>query len=166
MLTESQNGSAIPKEMLSKIDQVLESHDNDFTQIVGILLEVQALHELHYVPEPVSYYLAEKLQMPVTIIFDCLSFYSQLSSEPRAKYPIQVCNSAACRVNDNAVLFDTLKRVLGIEIGETTYDGRFCIEPVTCFGACDLAPAVRINGEIYGHLDTPEKVEALLRKLF
>ena len=165
MLTSTQSSSPIPKEMLPKIDCVLEAHNYDGTQIVGILLEVQALHELHYVPEPVAYYLAGKLQMPVTIIFDCLSFYSQLSMEPRAKYPIQVCNSAACRVNDNAVLFETLKRVLGIEIGETTYDGRFCIEPVTCFGACDLAPAVRINGEIHGHLDTPEKVEQLIREL-
>ena len=155
----------LSKELLTEIDRILESHDNDYTQIVGILLEVQALNERHYVPEPVAYYLAEKLEMPVTIIFDCLSFYLQLSDKPRAKYPIQVCNSAACRVNRNAVLIDTLKQRLGIEIGETTYDGRFKIEPVSCFGACDLAPAARINGKIYGHLDTAEKVDALLEEL-
>ena len=42
-------------EMKAKIDLVLESHDFDPTQIVGILLEVQDLEPLHYVPQPVAY---------------------------------------------------------------------------------------------------------------
>ena len=155
----------LPKELLAEIDRVLESHGYDQTQIVGILLEVQALNEMHYVPEPVAYYLADRLGMPVAIIFDCLSFYLQLSDKPRAKYPIQGCNSAACRVTGNETLINTLKQRLGIEIGETTYDGRFRIELVSCFGACDVSPAARINGKIYGHLNTVEKVDELLDKL-
>ena len=55
--------------------------------------------------------------------------------------------------------------MLDIKLGETTYDGRFTLEQVTCIGACDRAPAVRINGHVYDHLDTQEKIEALLRSL-
>ena len=86
---------------------------------------------------------------------------------PRAKYPIQVCCSPACRVNrvDSHRLISTLERLLDIKLGETTYDGRFTLEQVTCIGACDRAPAVRINGHVYDHLDTQEKIEALLRSL-
>ena len=117
--------------------------------------------------EPVAYYLADRLSLPVTNIFDCLNFYSELSSKPRAKYPIQVCSSPACRVNviDTKRLLETLQRLLDIKIGETTYDGRFTLETTTCYGACDRAPSVRINGQIYDHLDTQEKIEALLRSL-
>ena len=147
-------------ELQGKIDLVLESHGYDPTQIVEILLEVQDLDERHYVPEPTAYYLAEKLNVPITNIFDCLSFYAQLSDKPRAKYPIQVCNSPACRVN----VIDT-EQLLEIKVGETTYDGRFTLETISCFGACDRAPAVRINGQVYDHLDTQEKIEALLRSL-
>ena len=53
-------------------------------EIVGILLEVQALNERHYVPEPTAYYIADRLKMRVTNIFDCLKFYSELSPETRA----------------------------------------------------------------------------------
>ena len=167
MLTAQTKEYPLPAELQAKIDLVLESHDNDPTQIVGILLEVQDLHERHYISEPVAYYLADRLSLPVTNILDCLNFYSELSSKPRAKYPIQVCSSPACRVNviDTKRLLETLQRLLDIKIGETTYDGRFTLETTTCYGACDRAPSVRINGQIYDHLDTQEKIEALLRSL-
>ena len=167
MLTAITKDYPLSRELQSKIDLVLESHDNDPTQIVGILLEVQDLDERHYVPEPTAYYLAGKLGLPVTQIFDCLNFYGQLSSTPRAKYPIQVCNSPACRVNvvDTKRLLETLEKLLDIKIGETTYDGRFTLETISCYGACDRAPALRINGKVYDHLDTQEKIEALLRSL-
>jgi len=164
MLT-AQKVYPLPKELQAKIDLVLESHDYDPTQIVGILLEVQELNPLHYVPEPVAYYLADRLDMRITNIFDILNFYSELSDKPRAKYPIQVCSSIACRVNDSEGLANTLKDILGIDFGETTYDQRFTLEKVTCFGACDRAPAVRINGKVYDHLDSREKIEHLLKTL-
>ena len=68
-------------------------------------------------------------------------------------------------MNDSETLAETLKRLLGIDYGETTYDGRFTLERITCFGACDRAPAVRINGHVYDHLDSEEKIMALLRSL-
>ncbi len=165
MLSEQKPKYPLPADLQAKIDLVLESHDYDFTQIVGILLEVQDLDEMHYVPEPVAYYVANRLNMPVTNVFDILNFYSELSSTPRAKYPIQVCTSIACHVNDSDGLAAKLKELLNIDFGETTYDGRFTLEKVTCFGACDRAPAVRINGHVYDHLDTTEKIRALLDSL-
>lgn len=167
MLTSTKVDYPLPAELKEKINSVLSTHDNDPTQIVGILLEVQDLNEMHYVPEPVAYYLAEKLNLPITQIFDCLNFYAQLSSTPRAKYPIQICHSPACRVNEisSDFLLKTFEKLLDIKIGETTYDGRFTIETCACYGACDRAPAVRINGEIHDHLDSEEKIKELLRSL-
>ena len=34
---------------------------------------------------------------------------------------------------------------LGIELGETTADGRFTLLPIACLGACDQAPAMMID---------------------
>ena len=148
-----------------KIDRVIEAHAYDATQIVGILLDVQDLFKLHYVPETAAYYVAEKLPIKISLIYDCLTFYASLSPTPRAKYPIQVCDSVVCRINHNETLLDSLQDLLGIDVGEVTYDGRFTLEKTPCFGACDIAPAVRVNGEVYGHLDSREKIAALLQKL-
>ena len=155
----------LTKELATKIDLVLAAHENDGSQLVGILLDIQELIPNHYIPEEIAYYLAEKLDVKITNIYDCLTFYSSLATAPRAKYPIQICNSIVCRVNQNDTIFTTLKELLGIDLNEVTYDGRFTLESVTCFGACDMAPAVRINGKVYGHLTNKAKIENLLSEL-
>ena len=50
-------------------------------------------------------------------------------------------------------------------MNEVTYDGKFTIEKTPCFGACDVAPAVRINGTVYGKLTTREKIQDMLNSL-
>ncbi|MBQ9376585.1 MAG: NAD(P)H-dependent oxidoreductase subunit E [Schwartzia sp.] len=162
MQTEVTPEFIITDELAREIDRVLDEHEHDATQIVGVLLDVQDLIEQQYVPQPVAFYVAQKLPIKVSVIYDCLTFYSALSPVPRAKYPVQVCRSIACKVNDSDTLFEAVKEILNIEPGEVTYDGRFTIEEVSCFGACDVAPAIRINGKVHGHLDTPEKVRAVL----
>ena len=164
MATEIAPEFVITDELARKIDRVLDEHEHDATQIVGVLLDVQDLIDQQYVPQAVAFYVAQKLPIKVSVIYDCLTFYSALSPTPRAKYPVQVCRSIACKVNGSDSLLDTVKKILGVEPGEVTYDGRFTIEEVSCFGACDVAPAIRINGTVYGHLDTTEKVRAVLEK--
>ena len=162
MQTEVTPEFIITDELARDIDRVLDEHEHDATQIVGVLLDVQDLIDQRYVPQSVAFYVAQKLPVKVSVIYDCLTFYSALSPVPRAKYPVQVCRSIACKVNGSDKLFETVKEILNIEPGEVTYDGRFTIEEVSCFGACDAAPAIRVGGKIYGHLDTPDKVRAAL----
>lgn len=152
-------------EMVSLVDSIVEKHDGDATQLVGILLDLEAAVERHYIPEPAAYYLAERLGIRPTQVYDVISFYSALHDKPRAKYTLQVCDSAPCRVKDSDALCVTLKRLLNLDVGEVTYDGRFSIEKVPCFGACDVSPAVRVNGVVYGHLDSEERIVAMLQQL-
>lgn len=147
------------------IDRIIAEHDGDSTQLVGILLSVQAAGERKYISRPAAVYVAQQLGIKVTRLYDVISFYTALHDEPRAKYPLEVCASAPCRVNDSDTLLAALKEILGIDLGEVTYDGRFTIERVPCFGACDVAPAVRCNGVVYGNLTDREHILAMLRQL-
>lgn len=150
---------------MAAIDRIIAKHDNDPTQLVGILLAVQAAGERKYISRPAAVYVAQKLGVKITQVYDVISFYTALHDKPRAKYPLEVCSSAPCRVNDSDSLLETLKEILGIKLGEVTYDGRFTIEQVPCFGACDVAPAVRVNGVVYGNLTDRERILAMLRQL-
>ena len=147
------------------IDRIIAQHDGDPTQLVGILLTVQAVGERKYISQPAAVYVANKLGVKITQVYDVISFYTALHDKPRAKFPLEVCSSAPCRVNDSESLLEMLQDILGIGLGEVTYDGRFAIETVPCFGACDVAPAVRVNGVVYGHLTTRQRVLAMLRQL-
>jgi NADH-quinone oxidoreductase subunit E len=58
-------------------------------------------------------------------------------------------------------LRDYLIGKLGVELGETTADGRFTLLPIECLGACDHAPAMMLDDTLYGDL-TPEKIDSIL----
>ena len=149
-----------------KIDTIVAAHDYDFTQIVGILVEVQQEIPQHYIPKIVAYYIAEKVpDVKVSVIYDCITFYDALSDKPRGRYPIEVCDNIACKVNNNKFLIDTLQKLLNIGFDSVTYDGKFTLEKVSCFGACDVSPAVRVNGVVYGHLDSEERILDMLQQL-
>jgi NADH:ubiquinone oxidoreductase subunit E len=155
----------LTRDCANEIDQILLAYGNDETKLIEILLSIQEVVELHYIPKMVAFYVAEKLNIKITQIYDVISFYAGLCSTPRAQFPIQICDSAPCRVNDSDILYETLRDILGIDVGEVTYDHRFTLEKVPCFGACDVSPAVRVNGKVYGHLSTREKVVNMISEL-
>lgn len=152
-------------QLMKKIDAILAKYDFNPSKLLEILLEVQTQVEGQYISKKVAYYIGEALKIKASRIYDVITFFVALHMEPRAKYPIEVCESIVCKANGRDGLFDQLKNILEIDLGQVTYDGRFTLEEVPCFGACDKAPAVRINGTVYGHLDSYEKVLELIKSL-
>ena len=155
----------LTKELAKQIDKILAAYEHDGSHLVGILLDVQEIVPAHYIPEEVAYYLSQELNVKITNVYDCITFYASIHDKPRAKYPLEICNSIVCKVNDSDNLFARLKEILNVELGQATEDGKFILESVPCFGACDRAPAVRVNGKVYGNLDTKEKITAMLKEL-
>ena len=155
----------LTSELARAIDEIVAFHNSDPHELIPILLDLQQVVERKYIPIPAALYAGEVLGLKPTQVYDVISFYTALHTEPRAKHPLEVCDSAPCRVNDSDTLVETLKRLLNLELGQVTYDGRFSIEKVPCFGACDVAPAVRVNGVVYGTLNSEEAILAMLRQL-
>jgi NADH-quinone oxidoreductase subunit E len=61
-------------------------------------------------------------------------------------------------------LRDALLKQLGIEqLGQTSADDRFTLLPVPCLGACDRAPAMMIDENLYGPVEV-EKVREILER--
>jgi NADH-quinone oxidoreductase subunit E len=56
-----------------------------------------------------------------------------------------------------------LRKKLGIAFGETTQDDRFTLLPAACLGACDRAPAMLVDKDLYGPV-TPEMMDGILEK--
>ena len=58
-----------------------------------------------------------------------------------------------------------LEEELRIKPGETTEDQLFTLTNVACLGCCSLAPAMMINGEVYGPLSL-EKARNIIRDIY
>lgn len=102
------------------------------------------------------------LNLPLSKVYSVASFYNQFKFQAPGKNHIQVCRGTACHVKGSLKVLDAIKRTLKIDSGETTRDGLFSLEVVSCVGVCSLAPVVCINGEYYAGV-TPEGVEKILK---
>lgn len=126
---------------------------------------IQALHRAQelfgYLPESVQLLVANRLGIHLSQVYGVISFYSYFSDTPSGEYRINVCTGTACYVRGADRVLEELKRLLGIDDGETTKDGRFSLGSLRCVGACSLAPVVMVNDRVYGNV-TPETVPEIL----
>lgn len=100
--------------------------------------------------------------IPLSRLFAIATFYNAFSLEPQGKHIISVCRGTACHVKKGEKLEATLARKLGLRGDEgTTVDGFFTLKKVRCLGCCSLAPVLKIDDVIYGHM-TQAKIEKVL----
>jgi NADH:ubiquinone oxidoreductase subunit E len=81
-----------------------------------------------------------------------LSYYPSLNTQPAGRHRIQVCLGESCLANRCDRVVEAIQSKLGIELGQTTPDGRFTLESVSCVGNCAVSPSVRIDGELNGRV--------------
>ena len=83
---------------------------------------------------------------------------------PKGDHPISVCMGTACYVRGAEKVLDEFKRILNINVGETTPDGKYSLSSLRCVGACGLAPVVLIGEKVFGRV-VPGDVEKILKEL-
>lgn len=129
---------------------------------VLVLLE-EAQSKFGHVPGDVITEIAESLDLSTSEVYGVATFYSFLATRPLGRNVIKVCKSLPCHMKEAEVIIGSLERELGIKPCETTPDGKFSLELTNCIGACDKAPAMMINDDVYTDL-TPEKISRILKE--
>lgn len=92
------------------------------------------------------------------------TFYDFIYRRPVGKFVIHVCDGVVCWMFHENSIFDYLCKKLGVGPGEITPDGLFTVLPTACIGFCDHAPAMLVNGRMYGPL-TPQRIDEILETL-
>ena len=136
-------------EQVAEFNKVLSEYKNR-TDIMVVLQKTQGI--FGYIPELSVKQISDNLNMPESDIYGIISFYSQFTLTPRAKYNIDVCLGTACFVLGAQAVMDKILDKLKVKVGETTKDGKWIVTSCRCLGCCGLAPAITINGEVYGKL--------------
>ena len=92
---------------------------------------------------------AESLEMSSEELDGIASFYDLIFRKPVGRHVVLVCDSVSCWTMGYKVIRDRLMQSLGINLGETSLDGRFTLLPAACIGMCDHAPAMVIDTDLY-----------------
>ena len=146
-----------------EVDAILESHGLSQSAIISILQDVQKHYR--YLPQDVLVYVAKRLGVSEAKVYSVATFYDNFSLEPKGKYVIKVCDGTACHVRKSIPILEKLRSELGLsDQKKTTDDQLFTVETVSCLGACGLAPALTVNGEVHPAM-TPDKAVELLAQL-
>ncbi len=148
-----------------KCYQELEHFINDLPDLKGALILVlhKAQELFGYLPREVQEFVAAKLQLPLAKVYGVVTFYSFFTMLPKGEHPISICMGTACYVRGADKILEEFKRVLKIDVGEVTPDGKFSIDALRCIGACGLAPVILIGEKVYGRI-TPKEVKKILRE--
>ncbi|MBN2462012.1 MAG: NADH-quinone oxidoreductase subunit NuoE [Dehalococcoidia bacterium] len=147
--------------MNEKINAIINKYNGDKSQLVSILQDIQT--EYYYLPKEALIQVSETMGIPASRIYDVATFFRAFSLEPRGKHLINVCLGTACHVRGASRILEEIERNLAIKRGETTKDHKFTLATVNCMGCCAVGPAVKLDGEYFGHMST-DKVDNVLTK--
>ncbi len=127
-------------------------------------LTIAQHHHQGWLSEDLIRAVADYLQIPEVKAFEVATFYSMFELKPVGRHKLEVCNKISCMLCGAGDIVKHLKQRLGIEVGETTADGRFTLKEVECLGACAGAPMMMVDEKYHENL-TPESVDKLLDEL-
>jgi NADH-quinone oxidoreductase subunit E len=108
--------------------------------------------------------VADLLDMTVDELDNVATFYNLIFRRQVGEHVILLCDSVSCWLMGYENLHDRLKGKLGIDLGETSKDGKFTLLPMVCLGACDHAPAMMIDDRLYRDLDV-DQLDRILESL-
>lgn len=146
--------------MEEAIKKIVQTYKDVRGGLIPALHALQAVYGNH-LPEGALTALAAGLNIPPCQIYGVATFYTMFSMTPRGENIIRVCESSPCHLLGAQSIIGILEDELGIPVGETSRDGLFTLEMTSCIGACDVAPAMMINEEVYGNLTRASIAEVL-----
>ena len=106
---------------------------------------------------------AEFLGMSETALEGVATFYNLVFRQPVGRHIVLVCDSISCWICGYDGVLAHLRQALGIDLGQTTEDGRYTLLPANCLGACEGAPVMMIDDDVYRDL-TPERMDEILER--
>jgi NADH-quinone oxidoreductase subunit E len=129
----------------------------------GALLPVlhMAQDTFGYISLEVEEYVARLFDLTPAHVHEVVTFYTMFFQQPKGRHVVSVCHNLSCHLMGAKSIVEHLTRKLGVEVGETTADGRLTLLTVECLCACEQAPMMQVDDRYEGLL-TPEKVDRIL----
>jgi NADH-quinone oxidoreductase subunit E len=149
------------KHLIAEFDALRRRYppDTESSLVLPCLRRIQ--EDRGYVADSDIAELAAYLPVPRIQIEEVLGHYTQFRREPIGRWHVQPCRNLSCALRGAERLIDHLSHKLGVEVGETTADGRCTLSTVECLGSCGTAPVVLVN-ETYHENMSIEKLDALI----
>lgn len=146
----------------AEVASVCETYANDPHRLLDILRDLQ--DRFRCISRETMATVARQTDLSQIEVEGVVSFYAFLSSEPKGRVTIRLCDDIVDRFAGLEEVTEAFESELGVKIGETSPDGRFSLEYTPCIGMCDQAPAAMVNDVVLTSL-TPARVREIAADL-
>jgi len=160
MQTQTMAGEKLSEQKKREIVAIAQRYHKHPHQLMRILMDVQKT-TFHSIPREVATIISGETGIPEAELYEYISFYAMISTKPRGKFLVRMCESAPCHVTGARAVMRAIIQTLGIQPGETSADGMFTLEYCQCLGVCVQSPAILVNDKVYKDL-TPGRAAALM----
>jgi NADH-quinone oxidoreductase E subunit len=144
---------------LKKFEATVSRYPKKEAAMLPVLYLAQ--QEFGYLSPEAIEYVARIMGLSPARVHGVVSFYTMLNMKPIGRHHVQVCRTLPCALKGAAKITSFIKKTLGIDVGQTTGDGRFTLSEVECLASCGTAPMMQINDDYFENL-TEEKVTAII----
>ncbi len=163
-MTQRANGQprVLSDEQRRTAEEIVSKYPHPRSAITALLYLVQSAQG--YVTEEGMKEVGEIVGLTSAEVLAVASFYTMLKKHPQGQYLISVCRNVSCWHRGAREVIEALEERLGIEVGETTDDGKFSLETAECLATCDGAPSLQVNYEDF-YAVSPQEAVGLVDRL-
>ncbi len=148
-----------PPEARRRIDRILSRYPTKQAALLPVLWVAQ--ETWGWISREAAEEVARILDLAPAHVSGVLTFYTMYNLEPVGRHLLQFCTSISCHLAGARGILDHCRARLGIELGQTTPDGRFTMVEVECIAGCDRAPSMMVDDTYHEPMDRA-KLDALL----
>ena len=148
--------------MSADLDIILKKYKQGKREdLIPLLQEIQ--DHLGYLSEEAIVKTGSFLGLSTTKIFGLATFYDRFRFIPSGKIQIRICHGTSCFLNGSQAIINKIREETGVMPGQTSRDGNFSYEIVSCMGGCCNGPVINVNGQYYTHIKA-EKLPELIKR--
>lgn len=149
-----------------KIEEILEYYRTDTSLnqselVIAMLTELQ--ETTGYLSEAIQKEAASIAGVSFSYVAAVIRQLPHLHNAP-FQYEIKVCISDRCKNKGSLDVLKELQRILRIQPGQVTKDGKFLLRTVYCMHMCTKGPNISINGTDY-HNVAPSDIKKILKSV-
>jgi NADH-quinone oxidoreductase subunit E len=146
-----------------ELNEILSRYPNKMAACIPVLHLCQNANDNWVSPEVIQF-VSERLELSAAHVKGVVTFYTLFNQHRPGKHQVWVCRTLSCALRGSDQILEHCQRRLGIEVGQTTPDGKFTLRTAECLASCGTAPMMQVDKTYYEGL-TPEKVDQILAGL-
>ena len=134
--------NALSIETLTTIQSLIAQHKEMPGALMPLLHAIQ--DTIGYIPEDSYLPISKALALSVAEVHGVVTFYHHFRTHPVGKHILHVCRAESCQA-----------------MGSEKLEARITLEPIYCLGNCACSPAVMMDDEVYGRMDSQKMAELI-----